>query len=811
MTDEDLKRQNELLTSLILKGDLFLKDFESNIKRILEVSSELINTERVSIWRYNWDFSKITCIGLYERSLKRHSKGEKLTSSDFPSYTASHANGKVIAAEDVFSDHRTSQIPSEYFDKHGISSLLDAPVYVGGRLAGLLSFEHIGEKRHWSGGNERLALTMAAHVSLCFEADERRRVENALRESEHWYRTIFEGSSEGFFIMTDLFLDCNEQACKIFRCSKEDIMGHSPIEFSPEFQPDGRSSAEAAREYIKSAMAGKPQRFYWKHKRKDGILIDTEISLTLLEVEKRNILFATLIDITEKRHIEESLKKAEEKYRSIFENSMEGIFQTTAEGRFITANPALARMYGYDSPEELISSVTNIGTQLYYDPKRRLEFLAELKKEGSIRGFEVKARRKNGEVFWLSVNAKIIRDEKGKIKYYEGMLQEITDRKKLEEQLKHSQKMEAIGTLAGGVAHDFNNILTVIMGYAHLMLLNIKSEHPMRQYISHIIAASEKASSLTNSLLAFSRKQMMSLSPVNLNELVRNAEKIFIRILGEDVEVQTFLSENDLIVMADSNQIEHVLFNLATNARDAMQEGGLLIIETERLYLNEEYAKTHGYGKPGAYALLTFSDFGCGMDKKTMENIFEPFYTTKEPSKGTGLGLSMAYGIVKQHGGYINVYSEPGKGTTFKIYLPLTEQKAVSLPSPINTAELTGKETILLAEDDANIRNLTKFFLEKYGYRVIEAVDGEDAIKRFMENGDMIDLLLFDVIMPKMNGKAAYDEIKKIKPDMKGIFISGYTANVIHKKGVLEEGLNIIFKPISPFKLLEEIRRVLST
>ena len=810
MTKDELDRQNQLLTSLILRADLFNEDFESTIRRILEVSSELIQTERVSIWRYSKDYSKITCIGLYERSLKKHSKGEELISADFPQYTASHAEGKVISAEDVFTDDRTSQIPSEYFKNRGIMSLMDTPVYVGGKLIGLLSFEHVGEKRRWSSNDEMIALSMATHVSLCFEVDEHRRTVEALRKSERWYRTLFEGSSEGFFIMTDIFLDCNEQACRIWNCSKEDVIGFSPLKFSPEFQPDGRSSEDAAKQYIRAAMEGMPQRFYWKHRRKDGILIDTEISLTLMDTERPNILFATMVDITDRKRAEEALRQAEEKYRKIFENSIEGIFQTTAEGKFITANHALARMYGYDTPEELVSSITDIGQQLYFDPKRRLEFHDEIKKHGSVQGFEVKARRKNGEIFWVSVNAKVIRDEKGRVKYYEGMIQEITDKKKLEEQLRHSQKMEAIGTLAGGVAHDFNNILTVIMGYAHLINMNMKVDDPMKQYVHHIISASEKAATLTNSLLAFSRKQMISLSPVNINELVKNAEKIFERILGEDIELRTFLSNDELIVMADSGQIEQVLFNLATNARDAMPDGGLLIIETEQIYLDEEYAHTHGYGKSGNYALLSFSDFGVGIDKDTIGKIFEPFFTTKEPSRGTGLGLSMAYGIIKQHKGYINVYSEPGKGTTFKIYLPLTEQKAVSCSSPKHPASLTGKETILVAEDDPNVRNLTRFFLEKYGYSIIEAINGEDAVEKFRQNEDLIDLLLFDVIMPKLNGKAAYDEIKKIKPDIKAIFISGYTANIIHKKGVIEEGLNIIFKPISPLKLLEEIRRVIS-
>lgn len=682
-SEENLKRQNQLMTSLILKSDWFYEDLIANIRRILEISSELIQTERVSVWRYNEDYSKINCIGLYERSINRHSEGEELASSDFPSYTAWHTNGKVIAAVDVFTDHRTSEIPSIYFQNHGITSLLDAPVYVGGRLAGLLSFEHVGENRNWSNNDERLSLSMATHVSLCFEIDEHNRTEKALRQ-------------------------------------------------------------------------------------------------------------------------------AEEKYRNIFENAVEGIFQTTADGRFITANPALACMYGYDSPKKFMSNVTDIGRQLYDDPRRRKEFLEVIKKEGFVQNFEIKSRRKDGNPLWISLNAKTVRDDSGKIRFFEGMVEDITERKKLGEQLRQSQKMEAVGTLAGGVAHDFNNILTVIMGYAHLMLMKLKDDDFSRPYLNQILAAADKATSLTNSLLTFSRKQMISLYPINLNDSIRNIEKMLLRIIGEDIELKTFLSEEELIIMADSSQIEQVLLNLAVNARDAMPDGGLLIIETEKIEIDEEYAKTHGYGPPGAYALLTFTDFGMGMDKDTVEKIFEPFYTTKEVGKGTGLGLSMVYGIVKQHNGYINCYSEPGKGTTFKIYFQLTHEKAIPAKSAISVTSITGTETILLAEDDANVRKLTKYVLERYGYKVIEAVDGEDAVHKFMENQGNIDLLLFDVIMPRMNGKMAYEEIKKARRKIPVIFISGYTANVIHKKGILDEGLNLVFKPISPTGLLSKIRQVLS-
>ncbi len=262
--------------------------------------------------------------------------------------------------------------------------------------------------------------------------------------------------------------------------------------------------------------------------------------------------------------------------------------------------------------------------------------------------------------------------------------------------------------------------------------------------------------------------------------------------------------------MADGNQIEQVLMNLATNARDAMPDGGLLMIETELIEIDEEYKKTHGYGEPGAYALISAADTGSGIDEKTRAKIFEPFFTTKETGKGTGLGLSIVYGIIKQHQGYINVYSEKGRGTTFKIYLPLSENKVKEITPPLEPSlNIIGTETLLLAEDDADVRKFTKYVLEESGYTVIEAEGGMDAIDKFMENKDKVRLLLLDVIMPKKNGKEVFDDIRKLKPEIKALFMSGYTANVIHKKGILEEGLDFILKPVSPAKLLKKVREVL--
>ncbi len=386
---------------------------------------------------------------------------------------------------------------------------------------------------------------------------------------------------------------------------------------------------------------------------------------------------------------------------------------------------------------------------------------------------------------------------------------DITEKRKLEEQLRQAQKLEAIGELAGGIAHDFNNMLTAIIGYGSLLKSNLEEDSPLKPHVEHILSSAEKSANLTGQLLAFSRKQVISPKQVDLNGLIRGMDKLLQRVIGEDIELQSTLSDKDLFVMVDPGQIEQVFMNLITNARDAMPNGGLLSIRTEKVQINEEYGKTHDIEKTGAYALVSITDTGLGMDEKTRQRIFEPFFTTKEMGRGTGLGLSLVYGIVKQHNGNVYVYSEPGKGTTFKIYLPLVK-------SPVSQQTIAqviipkgGTETMLVAEDNEDVRLLTKKVLEQFGYKVIEAVDGEDAINKFEENKECIQLVLLDVIMPKKSGKEAGDEIKKIKPDAKILFISGYTADIIHKRGILEERTDFISKPVTPQVLLAKIREIL--
>lgn len=380
----------------------------------------------------------------------------------------------------------------------------------------------------------------------------------------------------------------------------------------------------------------------------------------------------------------------------------------------------------------------------------------------------------------------------------------------LQAQFLQSQKMEAIGHLAGGIAHDFNNILTAIIGYSTLLQQKMKEDDPMRSMVNSVISSAERAANLTQELLAFSRKQIINPKPVEINDLVKNMEKLLLRLIGEDIEFRTILSEQQLWVVADRGQLEQVIMNLITNARDAMPGGGILSIETATVEITRrQMDEQRDVIRPGRYAVISISDTGTGMDEETKEHIFEPFYTTKDVGKGTGLGLSVVYGIVKQHNGHIKVYSEKGHGTTFRIYLPLGKADIKEEKTEQRVELRGGTETVLLAEDESAVRELIKTVLTERGYEVIEAVDGRDAIEKFTVNRDRINLMILDVVMPEKSGREVYEEIKRIRPDIKVLFTSGYTSNIIQQKGVLDEGINFISKPVSPDELLIKVREVL--
>lgn len=512
-------------------------------------------------------------------------------------------------------------------------------------------------------------------------------------------------------------------------------------------------------------------------------------------------------DITNRRLTEKALLASEEKYRSLFEESQDMIFISTYDGRHLDMNPAGVSRLGYSSKEELLRVAVK---DIYLYPEHRAYFLDCLERDGYIYDFETQLRRRDGRELHVSITATTIRDDTGNPFLVRGIIRDISEHRKLEEQLRQSQKMESIGTLAGGVAHDFNNILTAITGYGYLALMKMEPENPHRQSIENMLTAADRAAYLTQGLLTFSRTQMSNKKRIDLNELMLKAEGLLRRLIGEDIEFLTSLYKSPVMVSADPNQFEQVLMNLATNARDAMPRGGRLAVAAGLTQLDEVTARRLGDGKPGAYGTLSVSDSGSGMTEEIRQRIFEPFFTTKEVGKGTGLGLAIIYGIVKQHDGFIEVSSEPGKGTTFIIYLPADgsgerEQKeAQEEASPAR-----GTETILLAEDDETLRTLTKTVLEEFGYEVITAVDGEDAVTKFAENKDRLHLLLTDLIMPKKSGKEVYDQVRQLRPGIKVIFVSGYSPDIVRDRASFEKEATIVYKPISPRELLKKVRSVL--
>jgi len=499
-----------------------------------------------------------------------------------------------------------------------------------------------------------------------------------------------------------------------------------------------------------------------------------------------------------------------ERYQSIVYNAVEGIFQSTPDGRYLLVNPALAHLYGYESPEELIESVQDISRSVYVDPSVRQEFKRLMESKGEVRGLEYQVRRKDGSTLWISEHARAVHDDQGRVIYYEGFVEDITRRKRVEEQLRQSQKMEAAGHLAGGVAHDFNNILTAVFGYVELVQQRV-TEDLSRRWIGEIDKNLRRAAALCRQLLVFSRKQVLQPKILNLNAVVQDMTKMLQRLIGEDINLVTALAEKAPYIKADPGQLEQVVLNLAVNARDAMRSGGTLTIETSHVHVDERSVARCPELAAGDYILLAVTDTGCGMTAAVKARLFEPFFTTKPVGKGTGLGLATCYGIVKQSGGHISVYTEEGRGTTFKIHLPAVPEEVEIVATPrIESAPARGNETILLAEDETSIRELVAATLRELGYSVIEASDGSQAMELAKRHGcKQIDLLLTDVVMPEMGGKELAYWLRSVSPQTRVIFTSGYTDRTVIRSEALNPGTRFLQKPFPLSALAAEVRKML--
>jgi len=520
-------------------------------------------------------------------------------------------------------------------------------------------------------------------------------------------------------------------------------------------------------------------------------------------------ILVTRHDLTFDRKTQETLRETEERYRQLVELSQD-IILIQRGGTIVFINDAGVRMFGGSSSSDIISKP--ILDFIHPDSKELVinRMHVATNREGKLPIVEVKYLRLDGTFFFGEATAtSMVHQGKPAVHVF---IRDITERKNLEEQLRHSQKLEAVGHLAGGIAHDFNNILTVIGGYSSLLEIALPNDNAGKEMIGHIVSATERATNLTRSLLAFSRKQEMQPKNENLNEIIQNVGKFLMRTIGEDITLTTTLRNDPITVFADKGQIEQVLINLATNARDVMDNGGIFSIETQIIEMDDLFIQSHGFGTPGNYAFIKVSDNGQGMAEETKSKIFEPFFTTKEVGRGTGLGLSIVYGIVNQHNGHISVHSAPGKGTSFEIFLPLVNMKiSIENERKLLESPAMGSETILVAEDEAAVRQLVELILNKYGYKVILAENGQVAIDAFIANRDEIRLVYSDLIMPLKSGKELYREVKAIAPDMKFLFTSGYTANMLEKSCDLEGTFEILKKPVAPLELARKIRAMLDS
>jgi PAS domain S-box-containing protein len=521
-------------------------------------------------------------------------------------------------------------------------------------------------------------------------------------------------------------------------------------------------------------------------------------------------LLAIIRDVTDYEKTKQALaesesqyRQSEEKYSKLFQFSHDAIFLHDLEGRILDANQSALDRMGYGRAELLSRRITDLHHPNALEEHRKA--FEAVTRDGFV-NFEADFLTKGGKVFPAEVASSLVEISGQHV--VQDIVRDISERKRIEEQFRAAQRMESVGRLAGGIAHDFNNLLGAITGYSDLALREVGEDGSLRKDLEEISKAAKRAADLTRQLLAFSRKQVLEPKVLDLNALIRNLEEMLRRLIGEDIELITSLDESLGSIKADPSQIEQVVMNLAVNGRDAMPDGGKLIVETSNTQLDQEYADQHLTAEAGDYVMLAVTDTGMGMDEATRSKIFEPFFTTKPVGKGTGLGLSTVYGIVQQSGGTIWVYSNPAEGTTFKVYFPLASGKPEEAEEPLAT-DLQGTETILLVEDEKVLRRLIRRMLASNGYSVLEASHGREAIQILEAHEKPVDLLLTDVVMPQMGGKKLAERLAGLRPEMRILYMSGYTDNAIVHQGVLDEGVAYIQKPFSVSMLVSKVRRVL--
>ncbi|HTD70548.1 MAG TPA: PAS domain S-box protein [Gemmatimonadales bacterium] len=640
-------------------------------------------------------------------------------------------------------------------------------------------------------------------------AIERKRAEEAVRTSEGQLKALLDSALDACVTMdeTGRLTSWSAAAETVFGWRASEAIGRSLAEtIIPQQHREGH-----ARGLARFLETGEGpilrQRIEITALHRNGREFPVELTVTPIRLGDHWLFGAFVRDLTEEKHAEQALRRSEASYRGLVEHAAYGIYRATAHGKFLMVNPALFTMLGFPSADDLLK--IDASRDVYVDPAARARILARCEQFGSAIE-EVAWRRRDGSVITVRLNGRPVRAPDGTIECFEFIVDDVTEQRALEERLRQTQKMEAVGRLAGGIAHDFNNLLTAILGSVDFLRQALGPEHPEHAETEEIQKAAVRAADLTRQLLAFSRQQVLAPKVLDVDALVTNLEKMLRRLIGEDVELRFVAKASRAAVLADPGQLEQVIVNLVVNARDAMPRGGKLTIETATVDLDAGYAWEHGTVEPGRYVMLAVTDTGVGIDRAAQARLFEPFFTTKEFGKGTGLGLATVYGIVKQSGGYIWVYSEPGQGATFKVYLPRVEPagEPVAAPQPPARA-LGGTETILLAEDEAAVRTLARRILEKHGYKLLLAATGRDGVQVAEQHAAPIDILVTDVVMPEMGGRELAQRLTALQPGLKVLYLSGYTDDAIVHHGVLDAGVAFLQKPFKPDDLVRKIRAVL--
>jgi len=651
-------------------------------------------------------------------------------------------------------------------------------------------------------------------VGVYTDITDRKRAEEALREGEEKFRLTFESVPDAVTISgieDGRYLSVNNGFCRITGYSKEEAIGKTAFELGLYVNP-----ADRERLLANLQDKGMVDGFEVQYRMKDERVLDTLLSGKIFRYEKKDCLVAVVKDVTQFKGTQEELRRSEKRYRDLFNSVSDLIYTQDLEGHFLSANRAMTEIFGYEL-EEFIGHKTTDFMKPELRPLFYTEYIERIKKQGHNEGVTSYFAR-DGRKIYLEYRSRLIKPGIGE-PYITGIGRDVTERilaekeiKKLNKQMLQAQKMEAVGTLAGGIAHDFNNLLQGILGFTQMLLMEKNGNDPDTAKLKQIEKAAHRASELTQQLLAFSRKVESNLRPVDLNQELEQVRNLLERTIPKMIAIELHLEDHLNVIRADPAQLEQVIMNLGVNARDAMPDSGKLVFETENVTLDQEYCKAHLGARPGRYVLLSISDTGQGMDRETLEHIFEPFFTTKGVGSGTGLGLAMVYGIIKGHGGYIMCYSEPGEGTTFKIYLPVMEGDPARNETETNRNAAVpegGSETILLVDDEEILRDIGKDILEKFGYTVLLAADGESALELYRENPEDISLVILDIVMPGMGGKECLEEILKVNPQAKVVMASGYSING-RVKEVLDGGARaFIKKPYELKQMLAEVRKVL--